>query len=340
MDKVRLGKTELMVTRTSFGALPIQRDDMNTSIKILRKAFDSGINFFDTARLYSDSEQKLGRALGDVRNQYILASKTPATTKAGVMEDVHKTLELTKSDYIDIYQLHNPKDVDYGENGAYAGMLEAKQKGYVRHIGITNHSHERAIEYIESGKYDTLQFPFNYLSGPVEFDLLDRCKKYDMGFIAMKALSGGMVANVPATFTYIRQYENVVPIYGIQHEWELDEFLALDENPPALDDAMQKIIDKDREELSREFCRSCGYCMPCPVGIQIPTSARIYLLATRSPYQRFLTDEFLATQELVEDCIHCNQCADKCPYNLDTPAMLAHQHQQFMEWYKEHKHEA
>ncbi len=337
MEKIRLGKTDLMVTRTSFGALPIQRTDLDTAVGILRKAFDSGINFFDTARRYTDSEEKLGHALGDVRNQYILASKTPATTRAGVMEDVHKTLELTRSDYIDLYQLHNPKEVDYGPQGAYAGMLEAKQKGYVRHIGVTNHSPKLAIEYIESGKFDTLQFPFSYLSGSVEFDLLSRCKEQDMGFIAMKALCGGMVANVPATFTFIRQYQNIVPIYGIQHEWELDEFLALDKNPPALDDAMQHIVDKDRQDLASEFCRACGYCMPCPVGIEIPTSGRVYLLATRSPYQRFLTDEFLAVQKRVEDCIHCNQCAQKCPYGLDTPTMLAHQHAQFMDWYREHK---
>jgi predicted aldo/keto reductase-like oxidoreductase len=325
-----------MVTRTSFGALPIQRADMDTAVKILRKAFEGGINFFDTARRYTDSEEKLGRALGDVRSQYVLASKTPASTRSGVMEDVHKTLEKTRSDYIDLYQIHNPKAVDFDDpEGTYAGLMEAKKKGYVRHVGITSHSPKNAAAWIGSDRFDTLQFPFSYLSGEVEMDLLRRCEASDMGFIAMKALSGGMVANVAATFTFIRGYENVVPIYGIQHEWELDEFLALDRNPPALDDAMRRTIDADRSELSSAFCRACGYCMPCPVGIDIPTSGRIYLLATRSPYQRFLTEDFLARQRRVEDCIHCNQCTAQCPYGLDTPAMLAKQHELFMSWVEE-----
>ena len=337
MEKVRLGQTGLMVTRTAFGALPIQRADMDTAIRILRKAFESGINFFDTARRYTDSEEKLGRALGDVRSQYILASKTMSATREEALADVQKTLELTRSDYVDLYQLHNPQKVDFDDpNSAYAGLVEAKKKGYIRHIGVTNHSPKIAIACIESVKFETLQFPFNYLSGDVEMDLLARCKAHDMGFIAMKALSGGMVANVPATFTFIRQYENVVPIYGIQHEWELDEFLALTANPPALDEKMQAIIEQDRKDLSQEFCRACGYCMPCPVGIDIPTSGRVYLLATRSPYQRFLTDEFWEKQRKVEDCLHCNQCMQKCPYGLDTPTMLAHQHALFKAWREEH----
>jgi predicted aldo/keto reductase-like oxidoreductase len=338
LEKVQLGKTGLFVTRTAFGALPIQRADMDTAVRILRRAFEAGINFFDTAIRYTDSEEKLGRALGDVRSEYVLASKTPATTRAGVMEDVHKTLERTRSDYIDLYQHHNPASVDYDDpQGAYAGMLEAKQKGYVRHIGVTSHSPKSAVSFIESGKFATLQFPFNYLSGPVEMDLLSRCEAHGLGFIAMKALSGGMVANVAATFTFIRQHPIVVPIYGIQHEWELEEFIALDKNPPALDEGMQRIIDRDRQELASEFCRACGYCMPCPVGINIPTSARIALLATRSPSARFLTEEFWQQQRLVEDCIECNQCVAQCPYGLDTPAMLKHQHAQFVAWLQEQR---
>ena len=336
MDKVRLGRTGLMVTRTSFGALPIQRADMDTAVRILRKAFESGINFFDSARRYTDSEEKLGRALGDVRKQYVLATKTGAKTRQDVLRDLQMSLEKTRSDYIDVYQLHNPKEIEFEDpQGAYAGMVEAQKKGYVRFIGATNHSPKNAVAIIESGKFDTLQFPFNYLSSPVDMDLVERCAKEDMGFIAMKALSGGMVANVPATFTFIRQFEHVVPIYGIQHEWELNEFLALDSNPPALDDKMRQIIEQDRKDLASGFCRACGYCMPCPVGIEIPTSGRIYLLATRSPYKRFMTEAFLEQQCRVENCLHCNQCSSRCPYDLDTPAMLAHQHKLFMNWYHE-----
>ena len=337
---MRLGKTELMVTKTSFGALPIQRDDFPTAIRILRKAFDAGINYYDTARFYTDSEEKLGAAFSDVRKEVIISSKSMGKTKQEVIDHCMQGLRNIQSDYFDLYQLHNPSSLDYEDpDGPLAGLLELKKKGYVRHIGITNHSPKMAVEAIESGVFETLQFPFSYLSGEVEDDLLRRCKEKDMGFIAMKALSGGLVGNVPAAFAFIRQYDNVVPIFGIQHEWELDEFIALDTNPPEMDDEMRQVIAKDRKELAGEFCRSCGYCMPCPQGINIPTAGRIHLLATRSPYQQFLTKKYRDEQKLVENCIHCGQCASRCPYHLDTPAMLASQAKKFWAWAEEHRSE-
>ncbi len=340
MEKMRLGKTELMVTKTSFGALPIQRDDFPTAIRILRKAFDAGINYYDTARFYTDSEEKLGAAFSDVRKEVIISSKSMGKTKQEVIDHCMQGLRNIQSDYFDLYQLHNPSSLDYEDpDGPLAGLLELKKKGYVRHIGITNHSPKMAVEAIESGVFETLQFPFSYLSGEVEDDLLRRCKEKDMGFIAMKALSGGLVGNVTAAFAFIRQYDNVVPIFGIQHEWELDEFIALDTNPPEMDDEMRQVIAKDRKELAGEFCRSCGYCMPCPQGINIPTAGRIHLLATRSPYQQFLTKKYRDEQKLVENCIHCGQCASRCPYHLDTPAMLASQAKKFWAWAEEHRSE-
>ena len=340
MEKMRLGKTELMVTKTSFGALPIQRDDFPTAIRILRKAFDAGINYYDTARFYTDSEEKLGAAFSDVRKEVIISSKSMGKTKQEVIDHCMQGLRNIQSDYFDLYQLHNPSSLDYEDpDGPLAGLLELKKKGYVRHIGITNHSPKMAVEAIESGVFETLQFPFSYLSGEVEDDLLRRCKEKDMGFIAMKALSGGLVGNVTAAFAFIRQYDNVVPIFGIQHEWELDEFIALDTNPPEMDDEMRQVIAKDRKELAGEFCRSCGYCMPCPQGINIPTAGRIHLLATRSPYQQFLTKKYRDEQKLVENCIHCGQCASRCPYHLDTPDMLASQAKKFWAWAEEHRSE-
>ena len=240
-----------MVTKTSFGALPIQRDDFPTAIRILRKAFDAGINYYDTARFYTDSEEKLGAAFSDVRKEVIISSKSMGNTKQEVIDHCMQGLRNIKSDYFDLYQLHNPSSLDYEDpDGPLAGLLELKKKGYVRHIGITNHSPKMAVEAIESGVFETLQFPFSYLSGEVEDDLLRRCKEKDMGFIAMKALSGGLVGNVPAAFAFIREYDNVVPIFGIQHEWELDEFIALDANPPKMDAEMRAVIAKDRKELA------------------------------------------------------------------------------------------
>ncbi|MBE5780987.1 MAG: aldo/keto reductase [Clostridiales bacterium] len=339
MEKMRLGRTDLMVTRTSFGALPIQRDDMDTAVSILRRAYDAGINYFDTARAYTDSEEKLAKALGHVRHDIVISTKTQAKTKEGMLKDLDTSLKMLNTDYIDLYQLHNIPflpDVD-DPDSIYGGLLEAQKAGKIRHIGITNHRIDLAMDAVRSGAYATMQFPFCYLSGQKEIDLVNLCKETDTGFIAMKALSGGLCGNVPATFCFIRQYENVVPIYGIQHMWELEEFLALDANPPAMDEKMEQAIIDDRATFAGEFCRSCAYCMPCPQGINIPTAARIYWLCTRSPYQRYMTDEFYEEMQKVKDCIHCGACAAKCPFELDTPALLAKQYDMYMEFYNEHK---
>ena len=155
----------------------------------------------------------------------------------------------------------------------------------------------------------------------------------------MKALSGGLITNAASTFAFLRQFDNVVSIWGIQKESELDEFIALEKNPPQLDDAMWAIIHKDRAELAGEFCRSCGYCMPCPAGIEIPTAARISLLLERSPYQRFLEDDFKEKMELINNCIACGNCIKHCPYKLDTPNLLKRELKRYEEFYKNHKNE-
>lgn len=340
LQKTRLGKTELMVTRTSFGALPIQRVELDEAARLVRKAFDAGINFFDTARVYTDSEVKLGKAFeGIKREDVIIASKTMSETYEKAQADIETTLTNLKTDYIDLMQLHNPPTVPDPNDGgsAYAALIEAKKQGKVRHIGITNHRIGVANEAVQSGLFETMQFPFSYLSGEKELALVEACKQADMGFIAMKALSGGLAANIPATFAFIRQYETVVPIYGIQRERELDEFLALDKENPQIDAAMQAAIDKDRKELGSEFCRSCGYCLPCPVDIEIPNAARIYWNVTRGRPEPFLTDEWKAMMRKVDDCIECRACSKRCPYDLDTPALLKKQQKMYFKFCEQYE---
>ena len=324
MEKMRLGRTDLMVTRCGFGALPIQRVGMNTATAILQRAYDAGINFYDTARGYSDSEEKLGKALGHVRKEIIIATKTHARKRETFFKHIESSLKNLKTDYIDILQLHNPPELpDFDDpDGLYAALTEARQKGMIRFIGVSNHRLHVAEAAIASEKFDTLQFPLNSLSSDRDLALVAACKDKDVGFIAMKGLSGGLITNAASTFAFLRQYHNVVPIWGIQHMHELEEFIALEKNPPALDDAMRAVIRKDREELRGGFCRACGYCMPCPAGIQIPLAARICLMMNRSPYQKFITPEFQKQMDLIEECQECGQCSEKCPYELDTPALL------------------
>ena len=208
-------------------------------------------------------------------------------------------------------------------------MLEAKAQGKIRHIGITNHRLAVAEEAIESGLYETLQFPFCYLATDKDIALVEKCKKADMGFIAMKALSGGLITNSAAAYAFEAQYENVLPIWGVQREKELDEFISYIDNPPTMTDEIRALIENDRKELAGDFCRGCGYCMPCPAGIEINNCARMSLLLRRSPSALQLTPEVQAKMKKIENCLHCNKCKSKCPYGLDTPALLAKNYEDY-----------
>ena len=324
MDKIKFGRTDLLVGRTAFGALPIQRISFDDAKHLLRKAYENGINFFDTARAYSDSEEKMGYALADVRKEIIIATKSHAKDKKTLFEHLETSLKKLKTDYIDIYQLHNPESLPSPseQEELYGALIDAKKAGMIRFIGITNHRLDIAKKTVESGLYDTIQFPLSSLSSNEDLALIDLCKKNNVGLIAMKALSGGLITNAASTFAFLRQYENVVPIWGIQRDSELDEFLSLEKNPPVLDDEMLKIIEKDRAQLAGAFCRGCGYCLPCPANIPIPMAARMSLLLARAPYQGFLTDEWKGNMESISKCVDCGHCKKNCPYGLDTPNLL------------------
>ena len=324
MKTMTLGSTGITVNRNGFGALPVQRVSVEEAGRLLRKAFENGIRFFDTARSYSDSEMKIGLALSDVRDQIYIATKTPSTTVEGFWKDLETSLSLLKTDYIDIYQFHNPAFCPKPGDGTglYEAMLEAKAQGKIRHIGITNHRLAVAEEAVDSGLYETLQFPFSYLASEKDEALVKRCAEKNVGFICMKALSGGLITRSDAAYAYLAQFPNTLPIWGIQRESELDEFLAYNDNPPQMTDALAAFIEQERVSLAGDFCRGCGYCMPCPVGIEINQCARMSLLLRRSPAANWLTPAWQEKMEKIEDCLHCGQCMQRCPYGLQTPDLL------------------
>lgn len=324
MQTVTLGKTGLVVSKNGFGALPIQRVAKKDAVYLLQKAFYNGINYFDSARWYSDSEEKLGAAFSYTRAKITISTKTGAQTADGFWKDLEQSLKILQTDYIDIYQFHNPafcpKPGD--ESGLFEAMLEAKKQGKIRFIGITNHRLSVAKEAIESNLYDTMQFPFSYLATDADIEIVESCKNRNMGFIAMKALSGGLITDSAMAYAYLAQFDNVAPIWGIQREGELDEFLSYNDNPPALTGKMKEQIEHDRKALSGDFCRGCGYCMPCPAGIEINTCARMSLLLRRAPQETYLSEEWQLNMKKIEDCLHCNKCMNKCPYRLNTPELL------------------
>jgi len=338
MKKVRLGRTELLVTKTAFGALPIQRISKADAVKLVRRAYDAGINYFDTANAYTDSEEKLGEAFEGIRQNVIISTKSGGGDKKTVAAHIEESLRRMRTDYIDLFQFHNPAQLPDPEDpdGPFAAALEAKQKGYIRHIGITNHRPWIAKEAIQSGHFETLQFPFCYLASPTDLELVEACKAADMGFIAMKGLSGGMLNNAAACYAFMQEYDNVVPIWGIQHEWELDQWLELTEKGQEMTPELQTVIDKDRVELAHNFCRSCGYCLPCTAGIDIPQAARMAMLLRRSPYKPYMSDEWYAKMHKIEECVHCDACKSRCPYGLDTPNLLQIMLKDYDQFYAEH----
>lgn len=325
MNTVTLGKTGITTNKNGFGALPIQRISDEAAVHLLRKAYDAGVTFFDTARYYSDSEHKLGLAFAGMRERIFIASKTGAKTPEMFWKELETTLHNLQTGYLDIYQFHNPAFCPRPGDGSglYECMEEAKRQGKIRHIGITNHRLNVANEAVESGLYETLQFPFCYLASEEDLALVQKCRDAGMGFIAMKALSGGLITNSAAAYAFEAQFDNVLPIWGVQREDELDEFLSYIENPPVMTEALQAVIDRDRAELIGEFCRGCGYCMPCPVGIEINNCARMSLMIRRAPSAAQLTPQMQQKMLQIENCLHCGQCKSKCPYHLDTPALLA-----------------
>jgi len=331
MTKIQLGSTGITIEKNGFGCLPIQRDTKEVAARLLRKAVDGGMNYFDTARAYSDSEEKMGYAFAGIRDKVVIATKTHAQTGAELREHLETSLKNLNTDYIDVYQFHNPAFCPKpgGEDGLYDAALEAKAQGKIRHIAITNHRLPVAREAIESGLYELLQFPYSYLSGAQDRELVDMCRERGMGFVAMKGMAGGLLRNGTAAAAWMARQEGVVPIWGVQHEWELDQFLACVKETPELTDELQEIIDKDRDELTGDFCRSCGYCMPCPVGIQINQCARINLMARRAPAAEWLNEYWQNEMKKIENCLHCGQCAAKCPYGLDTPRLLQDNYKEY-----------
>jgi len=324
MKNVTLGTTGIVSPQNAFGALPVQRDDFETAIKILRRAYEGGMNFFDTARAYSDSEEKMGLALSDVRSKIYIATKSMARNPDDMKAQLETSLKNLKTDYVDIYQFHcvdqcyKPGD----GTGMYETMLDFKRQGLVKHIGITAHKIGIAEECVMSGLYETMQFPFSYLSSQREIDLVNLCKEKNVGFIAMKGLAGGLITNSKAAYTFMTQYDNVLPIWGIQRMSELEEWLAFMENSPCFNDEMKAFVEEDKKSFGTDFCRGCGYCMPCPQEITINQCARMSQMIRRAPSAGWLSEHWQNEFKKVPDCTGCGACKKKCPYGLDIPNLL------------------
>ena len=323
MKQITLGRTGITVPQNAFGALPIQRVSLETAVSLLRAAYDGGMRFFDTARAYTDSETKVGAAFAGMREQVYLATKTQAQTPEAFWQELETSLRELRTDYVDLYQFHCVKQCFRPGDGTgmYEAMQEAKAQGKIRHIGITAHLIGVAEEIVASGLYETLQFPFSYLASERDLALVRACEAAGMGFIAMKGLAGGLLTNAEACMAYMQQF-NVLPIWGIQHREELAQWLSFFDRSPVLTPALEAVIEADRRALAGDFCRGCGYCAPCTVGIVINQCARMSQMVRRAPSAAWLNDHWQAEMEKIDNCVDCGLCMTRCPYGLEIPSLL------------------
>lgn len=331
MNTVTLGSTGIAVDQNQFGALPIQRISKDEAVALVRRAYDGGMRFFDTARAYSDSEEKLGAAFDGMRDKVYIASKTMAKTPEEFWKQLDTSLANLHTDYLDIYQFHCVDQVwaPGDGSGMYECMLQAKEQGKIRHIGVTAHKLEVAFDLVNSGLYETLQYPFSYLASEREHELVALCKQKNVGFLAMKGMAGGLITRSDAAMAYIAQFDNVLPIWGIQRESELDEWLSYFAETPRMTPDLQAFVAQERKELAGNFCRGCGYCLPCTADIMINQCARMSLMLRRAPSKAWLTPQMQAEMAKIQDCTECGVCMTRCPYGLDIPNLLKQNYEDY-----------
>lgn len=331
-----LGKTGLEISELGFGGIPITRTAKAEAIELVRHCLDLGVNFFDTANMYLDSEAKLGEALEGVRDRVVLATKTGARDVPTATEHLEKSFADLRTDYIELYQFHNVSDEEHLEIVVNGGLYEladkARQAGRLGHIGFSSHNPTVALKAIETGLFETLQFPFNFVEMRAEEELFPRARELNIGLIGMKPLAGGALDDAGVCFRFLQQNPWIIPIPGIQTKAEIDEIVGFYENPRPLSAGDEARIEEYRREMGETFCRRCGYCLPCPEGIEIPMVLMFGTQIRRFPGKNL---EEMAQERMAnaENCVECGQCHERCPYELPIPELIG----EAVEVYREFK---
>lgn len=328
MRYTTLGKTGLKISVVGLGGIPIQRTDVEGTVKVIDACAEQGINFIDTARGYTVSEEYLGQALEGRRDKFVLATKTMSRDYEGMKRDIETSLKNLKTDYIELYQIHNIKTDEefaqcFGENGAYRALEEAKQAGKIGHIGATAHgleAFERLITEFED-KIETIMFPFNVVEGH-GLELMKQCAEKNIGFIAMKPMAGGNLEDATLAMKYVLSNPNcTVAIPGMGDVEEvLQNAAAADAGALTAEEAEQ--CKKIAQELGTTFCRRCGYCAPCPQGINIPSSLLFANYLRRYGLADWARERYNAMPVGADACVKCGVCETRCPYELPIRAML------------------
>ena len=327
MEKIRFGKTELMVSRVALGGIPIMRLTKAEAAGLVRETIALGINFIDTAQGYADSEEKIGEGIKGInRQELVVASKSAVNDKKTFNEHLDLSLKRLGVDYIDIYQLHNVSsqarhDAVFAPGGAMEALEEAVKAGKVRFPGFSSHSIPMALEIMKSGKFATVQLPFNYIDRAAADEAIPLAAKLDMGFIAMKPMGGGLLENAGLSFRFLASYGNIVPDPGIEKIEEIREIIAIVNKNQPLSAEDEKEIEKVKAELGASWCHRCDYCLPCPQGIHISMALNVKSLFKRMTLERARLFAG-APIEKARTCVQCGMCVKRCPYHLDVPSLL------------------
>lgn len=328
MKYTTLGKTGLRVSVVGLGGIPVQRTDAKEAGEIVEECMKQGINYLDTARGYTVSEEFFGEALKDCRDKWVIATKSMARDYESMKKDIEISLTNLQTDYIDLYQIHNIKTDEeiekcFGENGAYKALVEAREAGKIKHIGATAHSLEAFAKLIREyeDKVETMMFPYSIVENQGA-ELMHECAEKNIGFIAMKPIAGGNIDNTVLALKYINNNPDctiVIPGMGNAEEVRKNTceevFLPLTEEDK---EECKKIV----KEIGSEFCRRCGYCAPCPQGINIPSNFLFVNYKRKYGLADWAKSRYATLDKNASDCVKCGLCETRCPYNLPIRAML------------------
>lgn len=326
MEYTTLGKTGLRISRMGFGGIPIQRIDAEGTKALMKQLVDEGVNYIDTARGYTVSEEYLGYALEGIRDQFVLATKSMARTKDAMAADIEKSLGNLRTDHIDLYQVHNPSmgqlDTVVGEGGALEALMEAKAAGKIGHIGLTAHSTEVFERALSLDWVETIMFPYNIVESQGE-ELIRKCQERNIGFIAMKPLAGGAIEDGTLALRYVCSNPAVtVVIPGMAEVSELEENIKACADTTPLTQAELSQMEEIRHQLGTNFCRRCNYCAPCTVGISIPSAFLFAGYLERYNLADWAKDRYQGMAVKASACVGCGKCETRCPYHLPIREML------------------
>jgi predicted aldo/keto reductase-like oxidoreductase len=330
MMKTRiLGRTGLKVNVLGFGGIPIQRVNEDEAIQVVQRCYDLGMNYFDTARAYTVSEERIGKALEAVRNDVVLATKSGRRTKDAVLQELETSLINLRTDWIDIYQLHNISSSEVWEqvtspNGALEALFHARDEGTIHHIGITSHNPTLLTEIVKDNIFETILIPYNYLATLPAEELLPLCRRMNVGTVIMKPFGGGAFSNIKTALKFLLGNQHVdVIVPGMQSLQEVDENVALASGSYALNVEERALIEQDRTELGSEYCRGCNYCQPCqqeiPISFVLRTETQFLKRMGWSPR---LDQRLQHAKTTVPTCLHCGECESRCPYHLPISTLL------------------